>query len=194
MESIGFKEWAVVCEALGRGEQCVILRKGGIAEGRDGFAFRHKEFFLFPTFFHEQIGKTRLADAELPSRNEKEIEIRFSAKAELTSLITSLETALALAPLHVLQSDVIRERFEADGAGAIHVALVRIFRLAPRWMFPDAPSYGGCRSWVPLPAFPEGTRLAPVLGDDEFARRKEEFQSMLSASTKSASSASAGRS
>ncbi|MBA2742902.1 MAG: DUF1802 family protein, partial [Chthoniobacterales bacterium] len=59
MESIGFKEWALVCDALGRGEQSLILRKGGIAEGRDGFAFRHSEFFLFPTFFHAQLGLVR---------------------------------------------------------------------------------------------------------------------------------------
>jgi hypothetical protein len=34
MESVGFKEWAIVGEALGRGGQSIILRKGGIAEGR----------------------------------------------------------------------------------------------------------------------------------------------------------------
>src|SRR4051794_31618838 len=64
MESVGFKEWALVCEALGRGEQTVILRKGGIAEGRDGFVFRHREFFLFPTFFHEQVERVRTPGAE----------------------------------------------------------------------------------------------------------------------------------
>jgi hypothetical protein len=42
---MAFKEWAVVCEALGSGRQSVILRKGGIAEGREGFAFLHREFF-----------------------------------------------------------------------------------------------------------------------------------------------------
>ena len=44
----------MVCEALDRGHQTIILRKGGIHEGRAGFAFDHKEFFLFPTLFHEQ--------------------------------------------------------------------------------------------------------------------------------------------
>ena len=63
MKSIGFKEWSLVCEALGRGMQSVILRKGGIAEGREGFSFRHREFFLFPTFFHEQVAKVRIAAA-----------------------------------------------------------------------------------------------------------------------------------
>ena len=35
----GFKEWTLICDALGRGEQSIILRKGGIAEGRAGFRF-----------------------------------------------------------------------------------------------------------------------------------------------------------
>ena len=34
---IAFKEWAMVVDALGRGEQIIILRKGGISEGRGGF-------------------------------------------------------------------------------------------------------------------------------------------------------------
>jgi hypothetical protein len=80
MESVGFKEWANVCEALGRGEQTVLLRKGGIAEGRDGFGFRHSGFFLFPTFFHEQIDKVRISGAEIPKAREGEIEIRYFAK------------------------------------------------------------------------------------------------------------------
>ena len=79
MESVGFKEWALVCEALGRGEQTIMLRKGGIAEGRDGFSFRHREFFLFPTFFHEQVAKVRGGPADLPQATAGEIEIRFFA-------------------------------------------------------------------------------------------------------------------
>ena len=31
MQSVGFKEWALVCQALGTGRQSIILRKGGIA-------------------------------------------------------------------------------------------------------------------------------------------------------------------
>ncbi len=49
-----FKEWGVVVDALGRGEQIVILRKGGIAEVRGGFRAEHDRFWLFPTRFHQQ--------------------------------------------------------------------------------------------------------------------------------------------
>ena len=83
MESIGFKEWSLVCDALGGGCQSVILRKGGMAEERGGFSFRHREFFLFPTFFHEQVAKVRIASADIPAPDNT-IAIRWYAKVERT--------------------------------------------------------------------------------------------------------------
>src|SRR6476620_10435840 len=112
MQSVGFKEWALVCEALGRGEQSILLRKGGISEGRDGFGFRYPEFFLFPTWFHEQVGKVRMADAKIPVERDGHIEIRYFAKLAAQRQITSWEEAAALAPFHVLSEAVVRERFE----------------------------------------------------------------------------------
>src|SRR5436190_9950306 len=101
MQSVGFKEWAVVCEALGRGEQSILLRKGGIAEGRGGFGFRHSEFFLFPTFFHEQIDRVRIDGAEIPKRRPGEVEVRFFANVIAAAHITEWEAAAALESLHV---------------------------------------------------------------------------------------------
>src|SRR5438552_8799199 len=103
MESIGFKEWSLVCDALGHGTQLVVLRKGGIAEGRAGFAFRHPEFFLFPTFFHEQLRKRRQPDAEIPKEREGEIESRFFARVVAVKEITEWEIIVALEPLHILE-------------------------------------------------------------------------------------------
>ena len=178
MESVGFKEWALVCEALGRGEQTIILRKGGIAEGRAGFSFKHPEFFLFPTFFHEQVVKVRNGAAGIPAQRAGEIEIKYFARLEETRVITDLECALALEPLHVLAADVVRERFEYDEAPGIHAAVLRVFRLAEPWVFPDAPKYGGCRSWVTLPGFSEAISMAPVLPDEEHAARCEAFAAL----------------
>jgi hypothetical protein len=178
MESIGFKEWAIVCNALGEGKQSIILRKGGIAEGRDGFAFRHPEFFLFPTFFHEQVGKTRVIEAVIPRSSSNEIEIRYFAKLDLASVITSWETAKALEPFHILQPAVVRERFDYDKSAALYVALVRVFRLEPVWFLSNEKSYGGCRSWLQLPELPTMTRFKPVLTDVEHARRSKLFASL----------------
>src|SRR5580693_4548259 len=49
-----FKEWAIVVDALGHGDQILILRKGGISEGRGGFTMEQSRFLLFPTLFHQQ--------------------------------------------------------------------------------------------------------------------------------------------
>jgi hypothetical protein len=166
MQSVGFKEWALVCEALGRGEQTILLRKGGIAEGRQGFGFRHSEFFLFPTFFHEQAVKVRSTCAEVSPASNGEIEIRYFAKLEAEKEITSWPMAAVLEPFHVLHESVVRERFDYKGAG-LHVALVPVFRVQPRWTIADKPAYGGCRSWVELPACPAETEFEPVLSDDE---------------------------
>ena len=178
MQSVGFKEWALVCEALGRGEQSILLRKGGIAEGRGGFGFRHSEFFLFPTFFHEQVVKVRTPGAEIPVARQGEIEIRYFAKLEAQKEITSWEAAAALEQFHILAESVVRERFEYKGAG-LHIALVRVFRLEPSWVLEDKPAYGGCRSWVSLPERPTTTRLAPVLDDQTHETVAERFRAVL---------------
>ena len=178
MQSVGFKEWALVCEALGRGRQTVLVRKGGIAEGRDGFGFRHPEFFLFPTFFHEQLVKVRTPAAEIPAGRDGEIEVRYLAKLEAEKEITDWSQAAALEPLHILAESVVRERFEYKSAG-LHVALIRVFRLEPAWIFPDLPAYGGCRSWVNLPELPAITRFESVLSDQEHEERIRTFRVTL---------------
>jgi hypothetical protein len=122
MQSIGFKEWALVCEALGSGRQTVIIRKGGLAEGREGFAFRHREFFLFPTFFHEQLDRVRETKAVLPEPRPDEIEIRYFARAMEARVMTDWEEVRALEPLHILRESVVRERFEYDQGPGVHVA------------------------------------------------------------------------
>jgi hypothetical protein len=179
MESVGFKEWAVVCEALGSGRQSVILRKGGIAEGREGFSFKHREFFLFPTWFHEQPQKVRESGFEPPQHNGSTVPIRFGAQMDVSRTITSWPVAEALAPLHILQDDVIRERFNYDEAPGLHVAFVRVFQLEPAWDLPNESKYGGCRSWVKLPELPAELHIKPVISDEEHIRRRQEFLTVV---------------
>ena len=179
MQSIGFKEWAMVCEAFARGRQSIVVRKGGIAEGSAGFSFRHHDFYLFPTWFHEQSGKVRTTDILIPEKPAGEIEIRCLARLECARVVTSWPVAEALAPLHILRSEVVRDRFDYDAAPGVHVALVRAFRLLPAWKFPDEKRFGGCRSWVNLPDPPPEIRLEPVLSEADHDKRREEFFGIL---------------
>ncbi|MFN2509006.1 MAG: DUF1802 family protein, partial [Chthoniobacterales bacterium] len=153
-------------------------RKGGIAEGRSGFRFQHAEFFLFPTFFHEQVRKTRRADRELPAERAGEIEIQFFARVEFCCLVTSWEAAITLEPFHILTREVVQERFEYGDSHALHLAAVRVFRFSPAWIFPELQRYGGCRSWVRLPEAPTMGELEPVLDEEEHRWRLNRLRSI----------------
>ena len=106
-----FKEWAIICEALGRGLQSVILRKGGVAEGKTGFAFRHNEFLLFPTWFHEQLERTTLPqDTPIPDEPGEQLELRYTAHIEWSGLIADRRKLARLRELHVLRDNVVEPR------------------------------------------------------------------------------------
>ncbi|PYL54033.1 MAG: hypothetical protein DMF29_07165 [Verrucomicrobia bacterium] len=176
MESIGFKEWSLVCDALGHGTQLVILRKGGIAEGREGFAFRHPEFFLFPTFFHEQLAKVRITAGDISAPGNT-IAIRWYAKVERALRINSIAIAEALASLHILSIEVVQERFGYKGDG-LDVAFVRVFEISRLWVLQNEKRFAGCRSWIDLPPPPE-MQVRPVLDDAAHEKLRAEFDRIV---------------
>jgi len=174
-----FKEWAIVCEALGSGRQSVILRKGGIAEGRDGFAFQHPEFFLFPTRFHETLEKTTLPPGTpLPVQTEGVVEIRFAAKIEWACFVSNPDQLASLSDFHILREEVVAERFHFGEPPGIHVGFARVYRLSTPWVLRMDKRFGGCRSWVELPEAP-AHRLEAVIADEENARRSGELRGLL---------------
>lgn len=180
---IGFKEWALVCRALEDGTTSLIVRKGGIAEGRDGFRFKFESFLLFPTLFHEQLAKTRLpADTELPVFQSGQIEITARATVEWTQLITDRAVLKRLEPHHILQPSVVEERFLYDETIGVNVAFLRVEKASRPFIFPDGPKYGGCRSWVELPEVPEDIIWTPVLSNSAHKKKRAELQSILSGS------------
>lgn len=177
--TIAFKEWALVCDALGRGEQSVILRKGGIHEGRKGFQFEHPEFFLFPTLFHEQVARTKLPpETEIPAPENGVIRIKHLARAEWTALITKRAAIHRLRDFHIWSEAEIESRFTYENAG-LNLAFVRVFVLAPPWELVNEPRYGGCRSWVTLPERPIPSELRPVIDDQTHVRRAAEIRAAL---------------
>lgn len=180
MKNVGFKEWALVCEALGSGRQSLILRKGGIAEGRDGFRFLHEDFLLLPTLFHEQVSKLKLPqDTPLPRPREGFHEVRHRVVVEWTQELADWEQVKRLDELHIWSEPVIRERFVYDARQSLSLAFVRVYRLSEPFVFPDAPKYGGCRSWVNLPELPADLSAVPVIADKDHRARENELRARL---------------
>ena len=178
--NIGFKEWALVCRELAAGRQSIILRKGGIAEGREGFRFQHPDFLLFPTLFHEQVSKLKLPpETPLPALASEEHTLTHRVFVEWTRDLTDWDQIQRLAPFHIWTEKVIRERFEYEQKRTVSLAFVRVRRLSEPLVFPDSQKYGGCRSWVnlPTPSLPDAGE--PILSESAHGAAQAAVMSAL---------------
>jgi hypothetical protein len=167
-----FKEWAIVCDSIARGETSLIFRKGGIAEGRDGFHFKYQRFFLFPTYFHEQIERTRLGSDRTLEPAPDSVVVTLFLGVEFSRWVEDLDWLAELEKFHILKSSVLRERFCYENRKGLYVAFVRAYRLSATWKFAFQRSYGGCRSWVELPEPPQDLQITPILDSAEQSRRR----------------------
>lgn len=158
---VAFKEWYVVCEALGRGEQNVIIRKGGIHEGKGGFSFTHESFLLFPTLFHKQAELVKESARQWMPATDKRVweigelvPIRYHCVVEHCELLSDWQDVLDLDARHVYTEELLRDRFDWEGkgmnTGCINVAYVRTEPLCPPRELPYTKAYGGCRSWLEI--------------------------------------------
>ena len=180
----GFKEWTLICDALGSGRQSLIIRKGGIAEGRTGFRFQHDDFLLFPTLFHEQVAKLKLPpETPLPSlREDGQHVVNFRVRVEWTRDVAEFATVQRLSPFHLWQESELYKRFiyeEEKGHTGVSVAFVRVEKLSAPFIFPDSPKYGGCRSWIHLPDMPTAITSLPALDDATHRARETQILSAL---------------
>ena len=92
-QQMAFKEWAAICAALGDGRQSLIVRKGGIHEGREGFRVAHDEFWLFPTGFHQQRDEIIPEACRTQSLDSSHRFIASSPVSTASSMLASLRVS-----------------------------------------------------------------------------------------------------
>ena len=177
VERTALKEWAVLVDAMARGEIVAMVRKGGIREQRAGFDVRHDRFLLYPTYFHEKAGEmaerlVHTLDAA-HARRPPEGTVRLEQVASVAAVwrVTELERLRAIEAEHGLNWGAVESRFHYRGRPEVRVVAVRVARLPEPAEVPEARRYLGCVSWVELD---EGVRVdaaVPALADDALARR-----------------------
>ena len=178
---VAFKEWAVVVDALGRGEQIIILRKGGLSEGSGSFQIEHHQFLLFPTRFHQQresVVPAAQARYDVLAPNfppPDKLRLEFLAEVIAWKQLDSLALAERLRGQHVWRDEVIAERFDWGRSQTIHALAVKVFHLPQPVELPMLAGYGGCKSWVDLEPEIAVEAARPVLSCAAFADKLEEF-------------------
>jgi len=197
--SPAFKEWHVIVEALGAGEQILILRKGGIAEDGGGFAVKAGKFWLFPTHFHEQLAQTKPAakkffdraggvppglrslGEEDPSRNDSSINLRYCAEVVQQAFLSDWAAVARLDAFHLWSEETVRGRFNWAQSPGLHALAVRVHRLVQPALLEVTPEMSGCKSWVDVPLDFAAHASDPVLDDATFAKKLEELSGRIRA-------------
>lgn len=182
---MALKEWAITCEAIARGEQILLLRKGGIHEDGKDFRVIHREFLLYPTYEHQKPELLRTehqpALAALLERPRDPAQITFThfAVAEEVLEVDGQQQVDDLAPHYIWTTDYAQSRLRWKPMLPLSVLLLRAYRLEAPVTVPWLPEYGGCTSWVEaLPPVPLG-RMEPALTDVEFQARVDAVKGSL---------------
>lgn len=173
---VALKEWAVVCSALESGRQMILLRKGGIYESAGEFELEHPAFLLFPTFLHQNPRMLKdEARAGIEPRNAEPSEMHLSAAGVVSDILPVRDRAQidALDEAHIWSAPLIDMRFGYKPQNPLYLLLVRVYRLVNPVTIANTPAYAGCKSWVPLEQSVTTMGAAPVLGEEEYERRRK---------------------
>jgi hypothetical protein len=173
-----FKEWALVCEAMKQGRQTVLVRKGGIREDEGIFRVNDPEFFLLPTYEHQNRG---LLQPEFAHDPNELATVGFDARTVTIDAYAVVDTVVvardekrvnALAHEYIWNADYVRMRFDFNPYDPLYVMMLRVYRLPKAVTLPMRPEYEGCKSWVTLERSLSTAGAVPALADDAFARRR----------------------
>lgn len=182
-ERTALKEWAVLVAAMARGEIIATVRKGGIREQRAGFAVRHDQFLLYPTFFHEKVEELdtrfRARGGSTAPPRAGTVSIEYVARVAGVWPIADLEVLRRVQPLQGLAWKAIESRFHYKGKPGVQVVAMRVARLPALMTIPEIRRYAGCVSWVELEADIDVSAARPVLDDRSFAVQLESLVAAL---------------
>jgi len=177
------KEWAAVEDALAMGHLTVLVRKGGIYEKRGDFEVEHREFWIYPTGWHQNESELRREIVEhlgdVPRFAPEEIPFRLYCVVEDAFRVENLDALLALHEVQPFTDDTLHSRFEYRGKPYLHVLIVRAFRLPEPVVVHNTPAYEGCVSWVELDDALPTRDAQPVMLDAQFARARREVLKRL---------------
>jgi hypothetical protein len=160
------KEWASVIDALDRGEQVVLIRKGGLADPH--FGLEADRFYLFPTNYHDAGGG-----------EPTHVPITHWAEVVRTWQVRDLDTLYRLQPLVAMDRATLETRYKFRPDQAINVIAVRAWRLAKPANVKMSEEYAGCRSWVSVDEEIDVDGSVPALAEAQLQAKIESVDALL---------------
>jgi len=182
---VALKEWASVVEAFSRGEQLVLIRKGGLAEARSGFTLASRLFLFYPTFEHQTVQFLResyqryLDEAIARKPSDGTLQIELCGLAVFSTQTQDPAVLERLSPFHIYNEAFFTQRLKWQPEQPLGIVVVRTFRLPSPQLLPVVSRYAGCKSWVELEQVVSLDGARPVLDDQAFGSRLEQIHALL---------------
>ncbi len=182
---MALKEWASVLMALERGEQLVLIRKGGLIEPGSGFELLSDVFVFYPTFEHQTVNFVRPAYAsylpEALARRAPEGQVRVEWCAKAVASVQSKNPAIInrLSAFHIYNDAFQTQRLKWQPDQPLAITIVRVFRLVSPQLLPVSPRYAGCKSWVELDTELSLGGAAPAMPESTFSQHRATLQTLL---------------
>jgi hypothetical protein len=175
------KEWDAQVQALETGQTALVIRKGGIVETRGGFEVEHREFWLYPTFLHQNLGELRSGFSSLlrPDSAPGKVSIRAFARVERIWNLENLEIIKALESHQCLTAVALERKFLYRNKPWVHALLLRVYNLEPAQTISETELQRGCVSWVPLEQEISLEGLKPTMDDLSFVAQRQKLESIL---------------
>lgn len=186
MWNIGLKEWAVTVDAIARGEQTILLRKGGIREDGKHFKIEHEQFFLYPGHYHEgeallKPERRDLLDDSQPEDFDSVVDLAVFAEIEEVIEVSTEEQVRALDEFHIWSSEFAEKRFNWKPRHPLNLIIVRAHLLQQPQALLVMDEYAGCKSWVEfIEDYPVGV-TSPVIPERRFRAQVEAIKSAVAA-------------
>ena len=177
---VALKEWDAQVSGLLEGRTAVLVRKGGIYEQRAGFQVQRDQFYLYPTFLHQNEAELNLEyQSDLrPDPTPGEVALTAYATVEGVLKLEDLVAARSLEGLQALNADSLERRFKYKNRPVLHALLLRVYRTAPQTVL-ETPAIKGCVSWIDLePAVPV-THARAVLSDAQFSVERSKLETLF---------------
>lgn len=162
------KEWSNVVAALGRGEQIVLVRKGGIAD--PSFGVEAERFYLYPTYFHQGESESR-----------PRVEITHWCEVVKTWTIDDFAALERLQSEVVLPHETLAARYRFRPDQSLYVIAVRTWELASPAQVEFRENYGGCKSWISVDEEIDVDGSRPVLSDGELQAKIDAIEALIRA-------------
>ena len=160
----------------------ILLRKGGILEAIGGFELEHPQFFLFPTYLHQNAQMLKEPERKrLVSLTEEPAQIRLSSAATVTDILRLRDRAQMdrLDAQQIWTAPLIDMRFSYRPQNPLYLLLVRVYRLLEPITIENTAEYAGCKSWVPLEAPLSTAGARGVIDDSMYESRRAEIMTEI---------------